>query len=286
LTSKNPKDNIGNITQNISSGGIPMAQIQVNFFSRSLSRQVTINAIIPADRFIFPPNAEKPAKPFKTMYLLHGIFGNYTDWASCTRIQEWASEKNLAVIMPSADNSFYVDNPDKGDMYGEFIGKELVEITRDLFHLSHKREDTFIAGLSMGGFGAIRNGLKYSETFGYIAGLSAALVLDHAVVSNNDTPTLIGRRSYFQSVFGDLDKLLASDINPEVLLTSLKQSGKPIPKMYICCGTEDNLIETNQKLHKFLQDNGIEHIYIEDTGAHDWDYWNLHIKKVLDWLPL
>ena len=249
-------------------------------------RQVTINAIVPVDKIVSPDDLVQQTKPFKTLYLLHGIFGNYTDWTTCTRIQEWASDRNLAVIMPSADNAFYVDNKDRGDLHGEFVGKELVEFTRELFPLSHNREDTFIAGLSMGGFGAIRNGFKYSETFGYIAGLSSALVIDNALTSTNDTPTIIGRRSYFKSVFGDLDKLIESDINPETLIKSIKQSGKTIPKMYLCCGREDFLIEANQKFHNFLMAEGVEHTYIEDSGQHDWDYWNIHIQKVIDWLPV
>ena len=95
-----------------------------------------------------------------------------------TRIQAWAEANDLAVIMPSGENRFYLDDEKSGELYGEFIGKELVEFTRKLFPLSDKREDTFIAGLSMGGYGAIRNGLKYAENFGCVIGLSAALVHD------------------------------------------------------------------------------------------------------------
>ena len=82
--------------------------------------------------------------------MLHGIFGNYTDWLSGTRIRAWAEVKNLVVIMPCGENKFYLDNPRLGDMFGEFVGKELVAFTRKLLPLSNKREDTFIAGLSMG----------------------------------------------------------------------------------------------------------------------------------------
>ena len=141
-----------------------MAIIEVNFISKCLMRVVTFNAIIPVDKF--GPQAENAEqKPLKTLYLLHGIFGNYTDWVNGTRIQAWAEANDLAVIMPSGENRFYLDDEKSGELYGEFIGKELVEFTRKLFPLSDKREDTFIAGLSMGGYGAIRNGLKYAENF-------------------------------------------------------------------------------------------------------------------------
>ena len=104
-------------------------------------------------------------KEYKTLYLLHGLLGNYTDWVTRTRIQEWAEAKNLVVVMPSGDNSFYVDQEVKNNDFGIFIGTELIEVTRKMFHLSNRRDDTFIAGLSMGGFGALRNGLKYYSKF-------------------------------------------------------------------------------------------------------------------------
>ena len=139
-----------------------MAIIEVNFISKCLMRVVTFNAIIPVDKF--GPQAENAEqKPLKTLYLLHGIFGNYTDWVNGTRIQAWAEANDLAVIMPPV-KPLLPRRRKSGELYGEFIGKELVEFTRKLFPLSDKREDTFIAGLSMGGYGAIRNGLKYAET--------------------------------------------------------------------------------------------------------------------------
>ena len=155
-----------------------MALMEVNFFSKALMRPVTMNVILPADKVFFGEETEEENKPFKTLYLLHGVMGNYTDWVTGTCIKRWAEEKNLAVVMPSGANMFYMDHPNANENYSEFIGKELVKITRRMFPLSHKKEDTFIAGLSMGGYGAIRNGLKYHDTFGYIIGLSSALITE------------------------------------------------------------------------------------------------------------
>ena len=253
-----------------------MALLQANFYSNSLCRQATFNAIIPVGK----------QKPLKTLYLLHGLSGNYMDWLSCTRIAYWAESRNLAVIMPSGDNSFYVDNDNALAMYGDYFGRELVEATRELFPLSDKRQDTFIAGLSMGGYGAIRTGLKYHKTFGALAALSSALVVEGAVTSTNDTPTIIGRRSYFESVFGDLNKLVGSDKDPKTLITSMKNSGVDIPAIYMCCGTEDFLLETNRDFHRFLDEQNISHTYVEGAGAHTWEFWDEYILKVLDWLPL
>ena len=134
-----------------------MAVFQVNFMAETLGRTVPLFAILPTDKSYLPGmERREEGKPYKTLYLLHGIVGNYTDWIYGTRIQRWAEERDLAVVMPSGDNSMYLDHA--VDRYGEFIGKELVEFTRKTFPLSGKREDTYIGGLSMGGFGALRNG--------------------------------------------------------------------------------------------------------------------------------
>lgn len=265
-----------------------MALVKVDFISKSLARTVTINAIIPVDKMSRPgtPLPEKKTS-FKTLYLLHGILGNYTDWVSGTRIQRWAQDKDLAVIMPSGENGFYVDNAGRSDLkYGQFIGEELVEFTRDLFHLSRKREDTFIAGLSMGGYGAIRNGLKYSDTFSCIGGFSSALILENAKNSTEDTPFAMGRRSYFESIFGDISKLDSSDNDYKALVLQLKKSGKSIPKMYLCCGKDDGLLKSNQDYRDFLIEQGVELYYEEGPGSHEWDFWDTYIKKFIDWLPL
>lgn len=262
-----------------------MAIIEVNFISKCLMRTVTFNAIIPVDKF--GPQAENAEqKPLKTLYLLHGIFGNYTDWVNGTRIQAWAEANDLAVIMPSGENRFYLDDEKSGELYGEFIGKELVEFTRKLFPLSDKREDTFIAGLSMGGYGAIRNGLKYAENFGCVIGLSAALVHDTWKDADNSAPIFTFRRNYYEAVFGEYDKVKGSDKDPKALLLKLKEEGRPVPKMYLCCGTEDGLVTVNRDFRDFLNENGVDLTYVEGPGKHDWVFWDTYIKKVLDWLPL
>ena len=263
-----------------------MALIQVNFISGSLMRTVPINVILPVDKLLLPGMPKKEVKPFKTLYLLHGIFGNYTDWVFGTNIQRWAEEKDLAVVMPSGDNMFYVDQKEGHNYYGQYVGQELVEMTRKMFPLSHKREDTFIAGLSMGGYGAIRNGLKYHDTFGYIAGLSSATVVDDIEKRTNDTPIFIERRDFAESIFGDLSKVEKSDLNPEWLIKQLSDGHTELPKVYLACGTEDSLLEGNRKMRDYMQAAGMDVTYEEGPGAHEWAFWNRYIKKVIDWLPL
>lgn len=263
-----------------------MALIQANFMSGSLMRTVPVNIILPVDKLAFSGATQKEATAYKTLYLLHGIFGNYTDWVSGTNIQRWAEEKDLAVVMPSGDNMFYVDHRESLNYYGEFIGRELVELTRRTFPLSRRREDTFIAGLSMGGYGAIRNGLKYHGTFGCIAGLSSAMIVDKLEMRTNDTPITINRKDFAESIFGDLTKVKDSDMNPKWLVEKLKKQQEKFPKMYLACGTEDSLLEANREMRDYLKDAGVDVTYEEGAGGHEWDFWNRYIKRVIDWLPL
>lgn len=263
-----------------------MALIQVNYLSECLMRTVPVNVILPVDKLTFPGMPKREEKPYKTLYLLHGIFGNYTDWVSGTKIQRWAEEKDLAVVMPSGDNMFYVNQEESHNFYGEFIGKELVDMTRKMFPLSRKREDTYIAGLSMGGYGALRNGLKYSETFGCLASLSGAMVVDHIAERTDDVPFFIDSRSFARSIFGDLDKAEESDKNPKWLVKKLKEEGKNIPRIYLTCGLQDSLLEANREMRDFLKEQGADVTYVEGEGAHEWDFWNRSIKDVLEWLPL
>ena len=254
-----------------------MALIQVNYVSNALKRTVPMQVILPVDKLT--PDGKLPApKKFKTLYLLHGYLGNYTDWVSGTRIQRWAEERDLAVVMPSGDNAFYLDYPATDNCYGQFVGRELVEITRRMFPLSDKREDTFIGGLSMGGFGAMRNGLKYHDTFGAIISFSGAF---HFLEKMS-----LQCPEYFTSVFGDLQQAVASDKNPWVLAKVLAKQGEQLPRIYIACGTEDRLLPQSRDFRDLLVANGFDVTYAEGPGDHNWDFWDTYIKKALDWLPL
>ena len=211
---------------------------------------VDINIILPVDHLDMNSMSYQYHLPFKTLYLLHGIFGDQNDWLYGTRIQRWANERQLCVIMPSGENMFYVDNEETHKLFGQFIGQELVEMTRAMLPLSSKKEDTFIAGLSMGGYGAIVNGLKYNQTFGYIAGLSSGLLLEDWI----------------------------SCQKPLIKVSD--------PNMYLCIGTEDFLLENNREYRDFLIKKGVDITYEEGPGGHEWDFWDRYILKVLEWLPL
>ncbi|MBR3312748.1 MAG: hypothetical protein IKG18_01270 [Atopobiaceae bacterium] len=259
-----------------------MALIQVNYFSNALARTVPVNVVLPADKVDSKTHRYASfVEPFKTLYLLHGMFGNYTDWVTNTRVQRWAEERNLAVVMPSGDNMYYVESLLPFNDYGAFVGEELPRIMRAMFPLSQKREDTFIAGLSMGGFGALRNGFKYSDTFSRIAALSSVLtVLDPSV------PPIAGDKA----VFGDLDAATQTDKDFLVAYSQLRarvMTGKAtMPAIYLACGTEDGFLESTRVFRAQLVGDGVDVTYDEQPGGHEWDFWDAQIKKVIDWLPL
>ena len=213
---------------------------------------------------------------FKTLYLLHGLLGNYTDWVSGTRIQRWAEERKLAVVMPSGDNSFYFRSRTPWNDYETFIGKELPEVTRRMFPLSEKREDTFIAGLSMGGYGAVRNGIVFSDTFSHVAGLSSALHLFDDVSEKAN----IG-------LFDNLEAASKTNLNPKVAVEEMLAVKRQTPKFYLSCGGKDDLLKSNEDFRDFLMGKGLDVTWdMEPEAAHEWDFWDSQIKKVLEWLPL
>ena len=256
-----------------------MALITVNYLSKALFRTVTVNVILPADKISFATMdySMKPGKKFKTLYLLHGLLGNYTDWVSGTRIQRWAEEKGIAVVMPTGDNAFNVNGVTPNNDYGTFIGEELPQVMERMFPLSSKREDRYIAGLSMGGFGALRNGLKYSETFSHIAVLSGALQILEPGPDNIAGEHLI---------FGDFETAAKSDKNPRVAMKELIEEGRTKPEIYMATGLSDSLIEADRMYRDLLAENGFHVLWDEEPGAHEWDFWDRQIRKILDWLPL
>lgn len=250
-----------------------MAVIHVEMRSEALKRTVPFNAILPIEKF---------RGPYPTLYLLHGLKDNCSSWLTNTRIRMWAENSGLAVIMPSGENSFYLDIPVKdgclGD-FGEYVGKELVETAGEMFPLSRKREETYIGGLSMGGYGALRNGLKYHETFGKIAVLSGAL---HFYEYPRELVEKEGNTIGELMNFGSLDETVHTDRNPAWLIEQL--DAEEIPNCYIACGLQDFLLEANRSIAGKLKAAGAQVTYEEGEGVHDWVFWDAYIQHVLAWL--
>lgn len=265
-----------------------MAFLRAQIMSGCLKRSIPITVLLPCDTTNFMGNGVKPAKPpYKTLYLLHGIYGSDLDWVMDTNIHRLAKEYQMAVVMPAGENHFYTDDEYSGIRYGEFIGKELVDVTRRMFCLSYKREDTFIGGLSMGGYGALVNGMKYHETFGHIACLSMAAVMASAFDGSSFQPSPLDETGFQKSVFNfeQVEELDTSLKNPFVLIQKLLKEKVELPKLYITAGTEDPLHLYARAVHEFLLENQVEHIYEEDEGGHNFEFWQKAIGKVLEWLP-
>ncbi len=284
-----------------------MALISVDYFSSALMRTTTLEVILPfddqGDAYATDSAMRReggtlekdlktwearpyPARkaPFKTLFLLHGISGNHADWISETRIRHWAESRGVAVVMPSGYNAFYLDQPEVHNYYGRFVGQELVEVARAMFPLSRRREDTYIGGISMGAYGALRNGLKYCETFGAIVGLSSAMIIDSfdKVISSDGLFFL--SRPFLEHTFGDLNHVRDSDKDPARLAADLVYCDRPRPRIFMSCGSEDPLAEPNRVLAQRMRDTGLDVTYHEMRGGHDWDFWNAALPEALDWL--
>ncbi len=272
-----------------------MALIQVNFFSSALMRTVPLNVVLPLDDQELALEADNegelylpqvPQGGYRTLYLLHGVFGNYTDWVSGTGVQRWAEDRGIAVVMPSGDNGFYVDQKATHDYYGRFVGEELVAVTRAMFPLSTRREDTFVGGLSMGGFGALRTGMRYPETFGRIVSLSGALLVDEFAGRTDDARPFHASRAFTDAVFGDASAVAGSENDPLWLASRMAGSMdvSELPPIYMACGLDDRLLEKNRAASRMLSDLGFAVTYEEGPGGHEWDFWDAYIRRALAWL--
>ena len=244
-----------------------MASITLSFHSEALERTVPLRALVPLE--------DAPRVPMPAMYLLHGLYGSEQDWFQYTRVMLWARAKGLAVFCPAGENGFYVNQADTGEAYMRYVGEELPAFTRRLFPLSSRREDTFIAGLSMGGYGALNAGLTYPETFGKVAALSAAL----RPWKRMDKPQggCVQRPAYARALFGQ-------DTEPWDTLTLARQCGARAPELRLSCGAQDDLLEENIALVDGLRQAGIPAHFDQPPGAHNWDFWDREIQRVIDWL--
>lgn len=260
-----------------------MALLHVNFYSSVLGMSVTMDVILP-QRIGSKNNMEGNIGlgKYKTLYLLHGMNNDHTAWQRNTSIERYVRELGIAVVMPTTHLGWYTDTA-YGLKYWTFISKELLEICRDFFpNMSDKREDTFAAGLSMGGYGAFKLGLRANETFGAVASLSG--VLD--MVRLKDVQQVTENNTYWEGIFGSFDKVEGSENDLIFLAEKLKHSGNELPKLYACCGQEDFLYQSNIEAVNIFKNLGYDITFEESHGSHEWNYWDNMIQKVLQWLPI
>jgi S-formylglutathione hydrolase FrmB len=215
------------------------------------------------------------------LYLLHGLSDDHTIWQRRTSIERYAASRRLAVVMPAVNRSFYTDQK-HGYKYWTFISDELPGIVQTLFRISARREDTFVAGLSMGGYGALKLGLRCPDRYAAAASLSG--VTDLGRLAADEDPD---RLAEGKMIFGSLAEYLGSDDDLFALAEKTAQPGISKPKLFMACGTDDFLYQDNLAFRPHLEKLGYDLAWSEKPGAtHEWGYWDEMIQQVLDWLPL
>lgn len=232
-----------------------MAKIQCNVISYVLKRTVDLTVVLPT---ISIPETlqekgvlhhEYPSK-YPVLYLLHGFGNNHAQWTGYSNVELFAEERKIAVVMFSGENKAYLSN--ENDDFEKFIEDELPEFITNTFPISKRKEDTYLAGLSMGGFGALYNGLKRPDLYQAIGALSPALRMQGVGVDLFD-------------IVENLD------------------AAQPI---YLACGENDFLYEDNVKFAQKLEEKNFEHTWTSALNyQHEWRFWNEYIEKFLDWLP-
>jgi putative tributyrin esterase len=215
------------------------------------------------------------ARGVPVLYLLHGLSDDCTIWERRTAIERYATEKGIAVVMPEVRRSFYSDE-EVGEDYWTFVAEELPQLVASTFQVSTAREDTFVAGLSMGGFGAFKLALNHPDRFAAAASLSGAIDLLSMDLGARDV-------SLRPRIWGDRD--LAGTADDLIGLVGTADPGA-LPALFLDCGTEDGLIEQNQRFIAAAEEHSVDLTSRLRPGAHTWDFWDRGIQDVLDWLPI
>jgi putative tributyrin esterase len=251
-----------------------MALVRCDFFSEVLEVGTSMTVLLPqrAEGQIGVETASGGDRDgFPVLYLLHGLSDDSTAWTRNTSIERYAASLGLAVVMPQVGRSFYADEAG-GGRYWSFLSQELPGIVESFFGVSTRREDTFVAGLSMGGYGALKWALHQPERFAAAASLSGAL----------DVVDLSPRRSeLFERVFGGPpgpdDDLFALLAGAEI---------DTLPSLYVGCGTEDELMQGNVRFVDAARADGVD-VHVDfRPGEHEWGLWDVVVRDVLAWLPL
>ena len=239
-----------------------MALAQLQWFSQTLQKMVSTSAILP----------ETGSGPFATFYLLHGLSDDQSAWLRRTRIEWYVRDLPLIVVMADGGRNFYTDNAD-GPAYARFFAEELPAFVERTFPARVDRIGRCVGGLSMGGYGALRLALGYPERFASANSHSGALLAwryDPALTSLSKDEH---RRIFGAKAEGSAHDLLA--------LAARAKRRRKLPKLRIDCGTEDSLLGTNRSFAGTLRKLHIAHEYAVFPGAHDWDYWDLHVREAI-----
>lgn len=256
-----------------------MALLQCCFKSEVLGMQQPMNIILPEINLL-DEDRKKQIKEqgFPVLYLLHGLSDDHSIWSRRTSIERYADEHGFAVVMPNANRSFYVDMK-CGMNYYTYISQEVPTLAQTYFPISARREDNFIAGLSMGGYGAFMIALRNPEKFAAAASLSGVLDLNPVFYFQDEqVPSMI------QMIFGSKLEYLHTDYNMIRLLKKQMEKGALLPRLFQCCGTEDFVYPLNERFRNVAQKYGVALTYEEGPGEHSWSYWDTNIQRVMRWM--
>ncbi|EDY84529.1 Putative esterase superfamily [Verrucomicrobiia bacterium DG1235] len=252
-----------------------MALIQFEFKSETLALACQVN--IAFSQRIKEQLGKTHRSP--VLYLLHGLSDDHSGWMRKSSIERYVENYDVVVVMPAVHRSFY-RNTYSGYRYFDYIAEELPELCSSYFPISDSPANRFVAGLSMGGYGAFKLALAKPENYAAAASLSGAL----------DLEALGGHRDEllpeWPHIFGPSQKLSSNDDDLLRLASQRIAEGDTLPKLFQCCGTEDYLYPANKSFLKHAREIGLSVHYEEGPGEHEWGYWDRQIQKVLEWLPL
>lgn len=247
-----------------------MSSFSGTIYSRSLGMDTNLNIITPRGKLTDNGNLPRVA------YLLHGLSDNAAAWIENANLRELCDKYNVAFVMPEVQRSFYTDMAFGLDYY-TFISKELPEMVSSLFRFSEKREDTYIMGLSMGGYGAVKIGMRNPDKFAGIGGFSSVCDVE-AAMKDADNVTFTEREKV--SVLGN-NLILNPDDDLYHIAEEFSKSGKDM-KIYLSCGSDDFLLSMNKEYENYLSDKGIPHIFETWEGIHNWKFWRESLDKALE----
>ncbi len=247
-----------------------MITLQLHFCAKTLGFNTDVSILLP----------DEPETDIPVLYLLHGMHGDYTSWTQGSAIGKYARMKKIAVVMPSAQNSFYC-NMKYGHRYYDYVTRELpAVIAKTLPQLSVKREKTFIAGLSMGGYGAVKLALRNPERYAACASLSGCLDL---ATRMREKRLRWGRDA--TAIWGeDYTAAFCESADDTIHLVKTFPEDKPKPRIFFSCGTEDSLYEENQSFRRAVEGKGFDVTYDEGPGGHDWIFWDKWILPAIDFM--
>ena len=250
-----------------------MALIDLDFYSETLGMHSSVTVIIPQRGSRGQIGADQKAgdDEYRVLYLLHGLSDDNTIWLRRTSVERYSEKYGICVVMPNCHRSFYTDMK-YGGAYYTFLTRELPMRMKEFFKISDRREDTFIAGLSMGGYGALKAAMREPQQYAAGAGLSAVVDIKSFYEQWKDAVYAI---TGGEKVAPEEDLYELADIH---------KYGEIKPRLYIGCGRQDMLYESNQAFLPKLKECGYDLTYRESDGNHNWAFWDEYIQYVLEWM--